>query len=37
MLSVVMMSVGLIYCYAECHYAECHYDEYRYTESHYAG
>ncbi len=27
MLIVVMLRIGIYYCYAECHYAECRYAE----------
>ena len=40
-LSAIMLSVAIFYCYAECRYAECHcaeciYAECRYTECLYA-
>ncbi len=31
MLSVVMLSVAVFFCFVECHFAEC-----RYAECHYA-
>ncbi len=36
MLSVVMVSVLIFYCYDKCHLAECHYAKYRYADCHYA-
>jgi hypothetical protein len=32
MLNVIMLSVAIFHCYAECRYAECHYGECRYAE-----
>jgi hypothetical protein len=34
MLNVIMLSVTIVYCYAECRYAECRYAERRYAECH---
>jgi hypothetical protein len=35
MLSIIMLSFTLSYCYAERHYAEGHYAEGHYAERHY--
>ena len=35
MLSAVMLSVEIYYCYAECHYTECHYAACHYGECYY--
>jgi hypothetical protein len=32
MLSIFMLNVAVIYCYAECLYTECHYAECRFAE-----
>ncbi len=35
-LSVIVLNVAFIYCFAECHYAECRYAECHYAECRYA-
>ncbi len=36
LLSFIMQSVAVFYCYSEDSYAECHYDECRYAKCRYA-